>query len=64
MADPIVQIIRPDSNCKYCHGTGIVYDSVDYGSTTASLPSFCDCVENQVLEDTDEIVLEDDLVEF
>jgi hypothetical protein len=55
------QFIKPDPNCALCHGNGEVYDTVDYGSTTAQLPSFCDCVEMQALEDTDdiEIILDD-----
>jgi hypothetical protein len=35
-----------DPKCPYCHGTGTVYDSVDYGSTTVQMPSTCDCVED------------------
>ena len=35
-----------DPHCGYCHGTGTVYDSVDYGSTTVQMPSTCDCVED------------------
>ena len=55
------QFIKPDPNCALCHGNGEVHDTVDYGSTTASLPSFCDCVEMQAVEDTDdiEIILDD-----
>lgn len=45
--------IKPDPNCKWCRGSGIVYDSVSYGSTTAQLPSTCECVEAQVPEDYD-----------
>lgn len=54
--------IKPDPNCKYCHGTGEVYDTVDYGSTVAYLPSFCSCVEEQIPEDWDgeiELIYED-----
>ena len=53
--------IRPDPSCKACHGEGTVYDTVDYGSTTAQLPSWCECVERQIPETfddrTDEIVI-------
>lgn len=51
------QVITPKLDCRYCHGTGEVYDSVPYGSGGAMLPSFCGCVEEQADEDTDEIVL-------
>ncbi len=33
-----------DPACPMCHGTGVVYDTVDYGSTTTQLPSVCECV--------------------
>ena len=36
-----------DPHCPYCHGSGTVYDSVDYGSTTVQMPSTCDCVEDE-----------------
>ena len=53
--------LRPDKNCKYCHGDGDgeVFDAVDYGSTVAYLPSLCDCVTEQVTEgrEDDEIVI-------
>ena len=56
------QFVKPDPDCKLCRGTGEVFDSVDYGSTTASLPSFCDCVEMQVAdyEDIDIVLVLDD----
>ena len=43
---------NPHANprCEYCHGTGIVYDMVDYGSTTVQMPSTCECVEDGVSE--------------
>lgn len=53
--EPKIQTIKPDPNCTFCHGEGTVYDTVDYGSTTAQLPSYCDCVESQADEDTDDI---------
>ena len=53
----IKQQIKPNPECSQCHGWGTVYDTVDYGSTTAQLPSFCACVEEQADEDTDEIEL-------
>ena len=34
-----------DPHCRYCLGTGIVRDWVDYGSTVVSMDSTCDCVE-------------------
>jgi hypothetical protein len=51
------QQIKPNVDCPHCHGWGTVYDTVDYGSTTAQLPSFCGCVEDQTDDDTDEIEL-------
>jgi hypothetical protein len=51
------QQIKPNPNCNNCFGWGTIYDTVDYGSTTAQLPSFCACVEEQADEDTDEIEL-------
>lgn len=54
--------IQPDPNCKYCNGTGEVWDVVDYGSTTASFPSLCSCVEDQIPEEWDgeiELIFED-----
>ena len=35
-----------DPACKFCHGTGIVKDWVDYGSTVVSMDSVCECVED------------------
>lgn len=40
--------ITPLADCRYCHGSGIVYDIVPYGSTTASMPSDCGCIWEQV----------------
>lgn len=34
-----------DPDCTICHGTGIVYDSVDYGSITVQMPSDCECCD-------------------
>lgn len=52
------QFVKPDPDCALCHGDGEVSDSVDYGDTQVSLPSFCDCVEIQVPDYEDiEIVL-------
>ena len=51
------QMIKPKPDCEFCYGDGMVYDSVPYGSTSALLPSFCECVEAQANED-DEIVLD------
>lgn len=50
------QFVKPDPDCVLCHGDGEVSDSVDYGDTKVSMPTFCDCVEMQVLDDA-EIVL-------
>lgn len=32
-----------DPTCRQCRGTGVVWDTVDYGSTTAQMESPCDC---------------------
>ena len=53
-----VQRIKPRPDCPSCFGEGTVYDTVDYGSTTAQLPSNCACVEEQADEDTDEIEID------
>jgi hypothetical protein len=34
---------EPDPNCEFCHGTGVVYDWVPYGSTNVPMPSACEC---------------------
>ena len=56
------QFVKPDSDCKLCHGIGEVLDSVDYGDTKVSMPTFCDCVEMQVAdyEDIDIVLVLDD----
>jgi hypothetical protein len=46
-------LITPNPKCKSCHGSGTIYDTVDYGLTTAQLSSFCGCVEEQIPEDYD-----------
>jgi hypothetical protein len=46
--------ITPEPACPYCHGSGTVYDTVDYGSTTAQLESWCNCVEVQIPGDYDD----------
>jgi len=53
----ITQKITPKAGCRSCHGSGLVYDVVDYGSTTARLESFCECVEDQADDPTEEIEL-------
>lgn len=40
---------KPD--CGACHGTGEVYDSVNWWGATVSMPSTCNCVEEQIPED-------------
>ena len=45
--------ITPNPNCSFCHGSGTVYDIVPYGSTTASMPSNCVCIDEQLPEDFD-----------
>ena len=40
-----------DPACPMCHGTGVVKDWVDYGSTVVSMDSVCECVED--VEDAD-----------
>lgn len=52
------QKIKPEPNCPHCHGNGEVFDIVPWGSTTTSMASFCECVEAQADEDTDEIELD------
>mgnify|MGYP001559827448 FL=1 len=49
--------------CKFCHGSGTVYDTVPYGSTTAQMPSDCDCVKQQLPEEFDYLVDEVEIVE-
>ena len=51
----------PTETCDYCNNTGTVYDSVDYGSTTVSMPSNCDCalgVRLWALEEPEEALQE------
>lgn len=38
-----VEVIA-DPHCPECHGTGIVFDWVPYGSTNVRMESGCDCV--------------------
>lgn len=45
--------IKPKKNCKACHGTGLVYDIVDWGATTAQMDSLCDCVLEQIEEENE-----------
>lgn len=37
----------PKPDCEFCHGTGTVEDWVDYGSTSISMSSDCDCVNDR-----------------
>ena len=39
-------MLRPNPKCLICGGYGTVYDMVDYGSTTVSMPSQCECMED------------------
>ncbi len=48
--------IAADPNCKACYGSGTVYDTVPYGSTTAQMPSTCSCVEEQLPEGFNDMV--------
>lgn len=50
--------ITPDQNCEFCHGYGEVSDSVDWGSTTTSMVSLCDCVAEQIPEHNNDIDIE------
>lgn len=45
--------LYPDPDCKFCHGTGEVYDWIGDGAFKVSMPSDCDCVTSQI-PDTDE----------
>ena len=54
------QFVKPDPDCALCHGTGEVSDSVDYGDTKVSMFTLCDCVEMQVLYDTEIVLVLDD----
>lgn len=49
-----------DPACKFCRGTGVVYDTVDYGSTTAQMESPCECATDYewAVTDGDGIALE------
>jgi hypothetical protein len=51
------QKITPRAGCRYCHATGLVFDVVDYGSTTARLESYCECVTDQLTNDDNDIEL-------
>lgn len=44
--------ITAKADCGACHGTGEVYDSVDWWGATVSMPSLCGCIEEQIPEDT------------
>ena len=35
---------KPNPDCSYCHGTGIVTDYVPYGSTNVPMDTECECV--------------------
>ena len=50
--------LKPNLDCKDCYGRGEVFDIVPYGSTTAHLPSFCHCIEEQIPEGREEEEIE------
>lgn len=52
----IVKVI-PVQDCELCHGSGIVEDWVDYGSSRVRMENLCSCVEEQVERDDVEIEL-------
>ena len=50
------EYITPNPDCKACHGEGEVYDWVPmpFGSGNCRMPTFCDCVLEQLQgEDAD-----------
>jgi hypothetical protein len=49
--------VYADPTCRQCQGRGVVWDTVDYGSTTAQLESPCDCAVDYLwaVEDGDGI---------
>lgn len=53
--------ITPISNCKVCHGTGLVTEYHPYGSTVAAEYLTCDCVLEQLPEDFDDYTDEVDI---
>jgi hypothetical protein len=60
IAETLVQVgpyVYADPKCRQCRGTGVVWDTVDYGSTTARLESPCDCATDYewAIEDGDGI---------
>ncbi len=55
--------VTPLASCKFCRGSGTVYDIVDWGSTTASMPSDCECIDEQLPEEFDYLVDEVEIVE-
>ena len=54
--------VTPNPGCKHCRGSGTVYDTVPYGSTTAQMPSDCSCIEEQLPEEFDEMVDEIEII--
>ena len=54
--------LKADKNCKFCHGSGTVYDWVPYGSTNVSMPSDCECVFDSATDE--ELKLIDKGAEF
>ena len=52
------ELIRPDSSCKACHGSGEVVDWVPYGYGNTAMRTLCECVTDQQEDDRKEIVLD------
>jgi hypothetical protein len=48
--------VKPNPDCKYCHGTGMTFDSVPYGMGHVQMPSTCDCVLEQLTEAQNELL--------
>ena len=44
--------LKAKSNCKMCHGAGVVYDSVPmpFGHGNCSMPSDCECAFEDLTE--------------
>ena len=62
----IIEYIKPDSNCKECHGDGETFQSHPWGATSAQESLLCVCVEEQIKHDNSwiEIVKTFQLIAF